>query len=445
MIKRVKQQLARKHLLIISTFLLILSLFLTSAQGTALASSTSSADQLPGIRASAKQSLLDEFDRLNQFELIAPQLRNPTRTIQVYLPPDYYTSDKRYPVIYLHDGALLFNPYSRDCLYDETLDRLFSEGETDGIIAVGIFSSSNRWDEYSPWINENMHDWIVPAKASSTEGGEGDAYLDFIIDTLKPEIDARYRTKPGRKNTAIGGFSMGGLISLYAGLERPDIFSRVMAVSPAIWFAESGQYWLEENQFINYVNSIEIPQDVAFYIDIGTAEWEGVPINAVDQEGKWLGYPYVWVDGADTAFNTLAAAGVPEHNLLLLEDPGGIHDPVSWAQRFDDAILWLYDERVVQPDPDLITVIPPTVAVVDPTLLPTQSTPQVIPTDESTVVPENTPMVEDEPAPVVIETLQPEPLPVTKSGNTLYSAIVALLVVGLLAVGFLIWRILRSR
>ena len=442
---RARLQRFVQKLLLVTLIITLLNIYLPTAQGMVADRSTSPNGYLPDVRESGKPILQDEFDRLDQFDLTAPQLRIPTRTIQVYLPPDYYTSQKNYPVIYLHDGALLFNPNSRDCLYDETLDRLFAEGETDGIIAVGIFSSQNRWDEYSPWINDNMHDWIVPAKAGPTEGGEGDVYLDFIIDTLKPEIDARYRTKPGRKNTAIGGFSMGGLISLYAGLERPDVFSRVMAVSPAIWFAESGEYWLQDNQFINYVNSIEVPRDVAFYIDIGTDEWEGIPINAVDQEGKWLGYPFVWVDGADAAFNALESAGVPENNLLLLEDPGGIHDPLSWAQRFDDAILWLYDERVVQPDPALITVVPPTVAVVDPTLLPTLSTPLVIPTKESTTTPEPTPIIEDEPAPVLVETVTLQSTPAANSGDTLYFAIIALLVVGVLAVGFLIWRILRSR
>lgn len=445
MINRARFQPLFQNVLLITLLIMFLNLFLPAAQGMAADRSSSPNGYLLDVRASGKPMLQDEFDRLDQFELTAPQLRIPTRTIQVYLPPDYYTSQKNYPVIYLHDGGLLFNPAQRDCLYDETLDRLFDEGETDGIIAVGIFSSQNRWDEYSPWINDNMHDWIVPAKAGSTEGGEGDAYLDFIIDTLKPEIDARYRTKPGRKNTAIGGFSMGGLISLYAGLERPDVFSRVMAVSPAIWFAESGEYWLQENQFINYVNNINVPQDVSFYIDIGTAEWEGVPINAVDQEGKWLGYPFVWVDGADAAFNVLEAAGVPENNLLLLEDPGGIHDPISWAQRFDDAILWLWDEREVLPDPGLITVIPPTVAAVIPTLLPPVSTPMIIPTGETTSTPEPTPMIEDEPAPVVVETTAPESTPVKNSGETLYIVIAALLGLGVLAVGFLIWRILRGR
>jgi len=429
---------------LITLLLLLLNSFLPSASGMT-AEGSSSLSYLPDVRESGKLILQDEFDRLEQFEITAPQLRIPTRTVQVYLPPDYYTSDKRYPVIYLHDGGLLFNPASRDCLYDETLDRLFAEGETEGIIAVGIFSSQNRWDEYSPWVNDNMYDWIVPAKAGSTEGGEGDAYLDFIIDTLKPEIDSRYRTKPGRNNTAIGGFSMGGLISLYAGLERPDVFSRVMAVSPAIWFAESGEYWLQDNQFINYVNSLDVPQNVAFYIDIGTDEWSGVPINAVDQQGKWLGYPFVWVDGADATFNALSAAGVPEQNLILVEDPGGIHDPLSWSERFDDAIMWLWDEREVLPDPGLITVIPPTLAVADPTLLPTESTPLVIEPAESTATPAPEPVIEDEPIPSVTQVVQPEPASEPAAGEIVIYVVMALLVIGIVAVLWLIWRLLRTK
>lgn len=397
------------------------------------------------VMESGRNSLQDEFDRLDQFELTAPQLRYPTRTIQVYLPPDYYTSNKNYPVIYLHDGSLLFNPDSRDCLYDETLDRLFEEGKTEGIIAVGIFASQNRWDEYSPWINTNMHDWIVPAKAAKREGGEGDAYLDFIVDTLKPEIDARYRTKTGPKNTAIGGFSMGGLISLYAGLKRPDVFSKVMAVSPAIWFAESGEYWLEENQLIDYINSIEVSNDVAFYIDIGTKEWEGVPINAVDQTGAWLGYPFVWVDGARATFNTLEDAGVAEQNLILVEDPFGVHEPYSWAERFDDAIVWLFDSRETLPDTGLVTVVPPAEAEIVPTLIPTVSTPVLMPEDDATA----TQAVE------VTEEVQPEPTSVQNadddtnsglsSGSLLKYLIIAMVIIALLVSAWLIKLVIDHR
>lgn len=436
-------QQIRRHLLKIITLLLVLPLLLPVVNGEVAGDYRKPIDIRSEVSVNGLNLQQDEFDRLEQFDIYAPQLRYPTRTIQVYLPPDYYTSDKDYPVIYLHDGGLLFNPPSRDCLYDETLDRLFDEGEIDGIIAVGIFSSPNRWDEYSPWVNDNMHDWIVPVKAGPTEGGEGDAYLDFIIDTLKPEIDARYRTKPGRKNTAIGGFSMGGLISLYAGLERPDVFSRVMAVSPAIWFAEAGGYWLENNQFINYVNSIDVPQNVAFYIDIGTDEWEGAPINAVDETGKWLGYPFVWVDGADAAFNALEAAGVSEQNLILVEDPGGVHEPYAWAERFDDAILWLFDGRETLPDQELVTVVPPVIAEVDPTLLPTVSTPVVIPEDTATPVVES--IGETTPEPTFIGTDQAELDSERISESTIRFFLIALVVVTLLVLAWLFKKVLKSR
>ena len=175
---RVSNAKSGSNLLVITLLLLFLNSFLPSAYGKTRGGASTILSTMPDVRESGKLMLQDEFDRLEQFEITAPQLRIPTRTIQVYLPPDYYTSDKKYPVIYLHDGGLLFNPAQRDCLYDETLDRLFAEGETEGIIAVGIFSSQNRWDEYSPWINDNMHDWIVPAKAGSTEGGEGEGGRD---------------------------------------------------------------------------------------------------------------------------------------------------------------------------------------------------------------------------------------------------------------------------
>jgi len=153
----------------------------------------------------------------------------------------------------------------------------------------------------------------------------------------------------------------------------------------------------------------------------------------------------VWVDGADAAFNALSAAGVPEHNLILVEDPGGIHDPLSWSQRFDDAITWLWDEREVLPDPGLITVIPPTLAVVDPTLLPTQSTPLVITPQESTGTPAPEPVIEDEPDQSVTQAIQPAPAGKPESSEIVIYVVMALLVIGILAIGWLIWRLLRSK
>ena len=121
---RARLQRFVQKLLLVTLIITLLNIYLPTAQGMVADRSTSPNGYLPDVRESGKPILQDEFDRLDQFDLTAPQLRIPTRTIQVYLPPDYYTSQKNYPVIYLHDGALLFNPNSRDCLYDETLDRL---------------------------------------------------------------------------------------------------------------------------------------------------------------------------------------------------------------------------------------------------------------------------------------------------------------------------------
>lgn len=300
----------------------------------------------------------EEVSRLIIFEKDAPELRDAKRTIYVYLPPDYYQTEKRYPVIYLQDGGMLFSTSERDVHYDQTLDQLFVSGVTNGIIAVGIAASANhRWDEYSPWVNNNLNLWV---NNWDNGGGEGENYLDFIVNTLKPEIDSNYRTLPDRENTGIGGFSMGGLISIYAGLSRPEVFSKVMATSPAVWFAETGGNWLSNNQLLSYIASIEVPKNVKFYIDVGTNEWAENPVTAYDKDNNSLTYPYIWQTGAETLYNYLRAMLMPESSLLLVREPDGIHDVSSWGGRFGDAITWLYSPQFLPeapPTPDITPVI----------------------------------------------------------------------------------------
>ena len=99
--------------------------------------------------------------QLERFSIIAPQLQITQREIYVYLPPDYAVTTKSYPVIYIHDGSMLFSTNGdHDVRYDEILNVLYQSGDTEGIIAVGIASSENRWDEYSPWVNDNMDLWV---------------------------------------------------------------------------------------------------------------------------------------------------------------------------------------------------------------------------------------------------------------------------------------------
>jgi len=161
--------------------------------------------------------------RIETFTISIPQLGDRSRKIQVYLPPGYDSSEKSYPVFYLHAGQYLFNPpptANGDYNVDETLDRLFLEGLIDGLIVVGIEIDYNyAWSEYLPWVNEDMHDWVSKGVSDSDEGGEGFAFLDFIVNTLKPEIDSRYRTLTNQESTAIGGFCKNGLLPV---IESPS-------------------------------------------------------------------------------------------------------------------------------------------------------------------------------------------------------------------------------
>ena len=200
--------------------------------------------------------------------------------------------------------------------------------------------------------------------AEQVEGGEGDAYLEFIINTLKPYIDEQYRTLDAREHTAIGGFSMGGLISIYAGLKHPDVFSKVMAMSPAVWFAEEDRAWKSQNQLIRLIRDVKVPHDVKFYLDIGTNEWVIYEVPLYDANGSQYTYPFIWVDGTDMVFNELEDRNIPAENLLLVIDEGGVHEPIDWNERFYGALVWLFDGPVIPDEPDLVAIVPPEEAVI---------------------------------------------------------------------------------
>lgn len=284
--------------------------------------------------------------RVDSFSVDMPALGMRQRTIRVYLPPEYATGRASYPVLYLQDAQNLFSsgPFG-DWQVDETLDRLVSAGRSDGLIVVGVDNSEHRWDEYSPWTNSHMHHWISPEWAKAAAGGQGAAYLEFLISTLKPEIDRRYRTRPDRAQTGIGGSSMGGLISLYAGLTRPDVFSKVMAMSTAVWFAEGGSPWLSSNRLLADITQRTLPRNVRFYIDVGTNERSrDTDPDVVDAQGERLTYPRAYVDGTHAVVDALLRGGVPPSNIRHVVDQNAIHHESAWARRFGDAVLWLFRE-----------------------------------------------------------------------------------------------------
>jgi predicted alpha/beta superfamily hydrolase len=285
-----------------------------------------------------------DSSRVESFGITLPQLGGRERTIHVYLPKGY-PGRGVYPVLYLQDGQVLFTPTSfGDWRVDETLDSLADAGSARGMIVVGIVSSPFRWDEYGPWVNHHVHAWIDPALAGPVQGGEGAAYLDFLVNTLKPEIDRRYRTARDAQHTGIGGSSMGGLIALYAGLARPDVFGRVLAMSTAVWFAEGGGAWLAQNRLLAHIRQHAPPRDVRFYLDVGTDERSrATDPDVVDAQGQPVTYPRAYLEGTQAVADALAAGGVPAANLRLVVEQGGIHHETAWSRRFGPAVQWLFD------------------------------------------------------------------------------------------------------
>lgn len=282
--------------------------------------------------------------RVDSFRVDMPELAHRQRTIRVYLPKGYESTSLSHPVLYLQDGQQLFARGAfGDWQVDETLDSLADAGKFPGVIVVGIEHSRQRWNEYGPWTNRHMHDWISSSWAQSAEGGEGERYVRFIINTLKPEIDRRYRTLTGREHTGIGGSSMGGVIALHAGLTRPDVFSKVMAMSTAVWFAEEGGPWLSSNRLVAEASGEQVPRNVRFYLDVGTNERSREEEPAVvDGAGRPVTYPRAYVEGSRAVAEMLLASGVPQANLRHVVEADAVHHESAWARRFGDAVQWLY-------------------------------------------------------------------------------------------------------
>lgn len=241
-----------------------------------------------------------------------PQL-NRSRRIWLYLPPDYTTSAKQYPVLYMQDGQNLFDQttsFSGEWELDESLNELHAQGDW-GCIVVGIDNGGPyRFDEYSPWLNPQYG------------GGQGDEYLEFIVNTLKPYIDEHFRTLPGRLTTGIAGSSMGGLFSMYALAERQDVFAKAGILSPAFWFAGT--------ESADHV-AIQLKQGhVRVYFLAGA-----------DEENNGNQSNYVVEDMHEVAnAMTIAGFGSAEKSVNVIAD--GKHSEWFWAREFPDAYKWLF-------------------------------------------------------------------------------------------------------
>lgn len=177
---------------------------------------------------SYKLNLIGDYELIKKVGSKHLQLE---RDVIVWVPEGYFDAknrSKRYPVLYMHDGNNLFDArlsfQGVDWGVDEAVDRLVKLKKMKEIIVVGIYNTEARLDEYAPMRDKKRG------------GGLGAQYSRFIAEELKPYIDDNFRTLTDARNTAVGGSSLGGLISLYMGLEHPDVFGAMLVISPALYW-----------------------------------------------------------------------------------------------------------------------------------------------------------------------------------------------------------------
>jgi predicted alpha/beta superfamily hydrolase len=237
-------------------------------------------------------------------QFASPQLNN-SRKLRIYLPPGYDAEpQRRYPVLYMHDGQNLFDPktaaFGTAWEIGTAMDKLIATGAIEPAIVVGIDNTEDRIGEYTPCCDPKHG------------GGKIDAYAAFIVDTVKPWADANLRTMKEREHTAIMGSSLGGIASVYIAQKYPQVFSMAGGVSSSFWWNEQA-----------FIKNVPARQPVKFYIDAGT-DGDGISDTRKMRDAM------------------LAQGYQPGQDLLYYEAEGGSHNEKSWSARVDRPLTWFF-------------------------------------------------------------------------------------------------------
>jgi predicted alpha/beta superfamily hydrolase len=263
--------------------------------------------------------------------LVWPRLEGapgiPAREILVYLPPSLAdwqpnrsaarapssTPGRRYPTLYFHDGQNVFDErtsYAGEWRADETLEALARQG-TEAIAVAIPNSGDGRMDEYNPWVSREKF-WRGGRKV----GGKGDAYLDWLVGSVKPLVDRAFPTSPERMETGIIGSSMGGLISLYGQLVHGDKFGLAGVVSPSV-------RW-KRYAIVRLIATHGVPMPARIHLDMGGLEWRG------------------GLDDARRVRDALVDGGMSlGRDLNYVEERYAAHNEPAWARRLPGALRFL--------------------------------------------------------------------------------------------------------
>lgn len=238
--------------------------------------------------------------RFTTFKLESTQL-NTEKTIWVYTPKSYlFKKRRKYPVVYMHDGQNLMDEktaFAGTWKVCETLDSLNLE-----VIVIGIAHG-----------NEKRMEELTPFSHPKYGGGNADAYLNFVFETLKPYIDKNFRTKPDTKNTLMMGSSLGGLVTFYAAMKYSDQIGKVGVFSPSFWFSDKIYQMAKKSE----------KWQTKTYFMCGDAESDNL------------------VDEVERMVQIVREKATHKENIKVKIVPKGKHQEWLWAQEFGEAMQWL--------------------------------------------------------------------------------------------------------
>ena len=250
--------------------------------------------------------------RLQKHEKFRSGLLGNERDLIVYLPEEYLENEqKRFPVFYLHDGQNLFDGTTSyvpgmDWQVDETADKLIQDKVVEPVIIVGIYNTGEqRIDEYTPTHDDKLG------------GGHANLYGRMLVEEVVPFINSHYRTLQDPMQTGTGGSSLGGLVSLYLGFTYPNVFGKIAALSPSVWW---------NNKAILSVVAETTPKPrLKIWLDIGTRE----SATAV-------------VDTEQLRDALLKKGWELNNDLHFVEARGARHNEAAWARRVGPMLEYLF-------------------------------------------------------------------------------------------------------
>jgi len=262
----------------------------------------------------------------------------PEQRLTIWLPPGYDKGTRRYPVLYMHDGHNLFDPaksnFNKVWEADKAMLAAVRSGKVEPHIIVGIWApGADRYRQYLPKTVYQAAAGTPRAAMDAMIGGGAvisDAYLDWLAGPLKQWVDASFRTRPGRDDTAIMGSSMGGLMSCYAVLERAETYGRAGCVS-AHWPAA-------DPRVVGAAN----PDLIALWDG-----WFAARLGRPDSRRVWMDHGTATLDAHYAPYQQRIDARFAASGWQRGRDweskvyPGAEHEENAWARRLPEVFGWL--------------------------------------------------------------------------------------------------------